>query len=35
MSTLAELRNAIRANYLPDEADALARLVETAGLSTG
>ena len=33
MPTLAALRNDIRANYLPDEGEALQRLIETAGLS--
>ena len=32
MPTLASLRNDIRANYLPDEAEALARLIQTADL---
>ena len=35
MPTLASLRNEIRANYLPDEAETLGRLIDMAGLEEG
>jgi len=35
MPTLASLRNDMRANYLPDEGEALDRLVQLAGLEPG